>query len=137
MNRVEWLAAIRRQPAPHTEARVLRAVITEPEKLALADDTEVDDFTHPGNAKAFAHVRNLQAHGEDVDVIAVCDRDELERAFKGHHTEGYYAMATHLRDHVFALAEPYELTFGAAAALGVFLADLHQLRAIAEARKAA
>ncbi len=131
-------AELRRLPAPRTEARVLRAVLTEPEKLARAVDTEVDDFAHPGNRWAFTHVRNLEATGAEVDAIAVCQADEMRREAFGA-ADHECAMAVHLRDHVFTLARPYELDFGfdGDLALFVFDGDRHQLRLIADARRAA
>ncbi len=69
---------------PEVEATVLAAIICEPRLLDLAPDLEVWDFSDLRNQAVFSAIRDIQAVGGTINVIAVDDR--LEELDKQHET---------------------------------------------------
>lgn len=122
---------------PTIEARVLAAVMTEPEKLAVASELEIADFADPRNQHVFAALRNLQVGEHEVSATAIAEYLTMDATRKGISGSGELReLHEKFLDYLFALlvtAPTYEGSFGAAA-IGVFQADLRQLRLIAKER---
>lgn len=114
-------------PQPAVEARVLAAILTSAHWLDLAADLETRDFWHWRHRHVFDAIRNVQASGEPVSVCSVADEFEavdLERDTNISETVGpaYLGLLIVCTDRPLNDEQ--------------FLADLWQLRRIAEERTA-
>lgn len=125
------LEELRRLASPETEARVIAEVICSPERLALAMDLEVDDFVDYRNREVFETLRNLEAQGHPIGLLAICNELEHLDVERDRHV----AEKCGLRYLAALVCEPsYDEIFGPAA-ICVFEADLRHLRLIRNARK--
>jgi replicative DNA helicase len=112
---------------PDIERRVLAEVISNPAALALADQLELGDLTDARHHRVLEAVRELQGAGCPIDICDLADCIALRDLSLGTHASES-ASLPYLTDLV-SEAERYD------GLLGVFEADLRQLRLIANERR--
>lgn len=134
-----YLDELRRMPALEAEARVLIALFTDAAKRARAFGLglDEDDFAHPGNRALFSAIRELVEFGADDvpfdDVVQVIATRGVALGV----VERGRAAEQRIAD-VFATGDSYEVAFATAELqASMFESDIHRLRLIADARKAA